>query len=468
MKKRILYLFLMILGTLSGKAQTTFSTSPSAAIPGLVTTTSNITVSGIGNISCAMGLTEVCINITHPWDSDLDIFLRDPSGTDYELTTDNGGGGNNYIVTCFDMTAATNVTAGTAPFNGSFVPEGDLAAVNNGQNADGVWQLRIFDDFIADDGILNSWSLTFDNSPPCPPPPLIEDCLGGTTVCSDATFSGNSSGSGDDVDLTGANDGCLNGENESSWYYFSSSTAGDIEFTIITTVDYDFAVWGPYTSATLSCPPSGPPIRCSYSGSVGNTGLASGSGDNSEGSGGDAFVNEINASAGDAFIMVIDNYSSDGSTFTLDWTVSGGASLDCTPLPIDFGKLNGQVLGTNENLLLWSTLSESDNAHFLLQRRTEFSDFETIAQIDGAGTTSEKQFYSYTDRTAPTELNYYRLIQVDYDGDEEILETISLDNRIDEEKILKVVNYLGQEVSDSYKGMVIIYYKDGTSRKAIR
>ena len=468
MIKKGLYLFLMLLGTVSGRTQTTFSASPSSAITGLSTTTSDITVSGIGNISCAMGLTEVCINITHPWDGDLDIYLRDPSGTDYELTTDNGGSGDNYIVTCFDMNATTNIDDGSAPFNGSYVPEGDLAAVNNGQNANGTWQLRVYDDFSDDDGVLNSWSLTFDNSPPCPPPPLIEDCLGGTTVCSDETFSGNSSGSGDDIDLTSANEGCLDGENESSWYYFSSSSSGDIEFTIVNSVDYDFAVWGPYTTATLSCPPSGAPLRCSYSGHIGDTGLAIGSGDNSEGSGGDAWVNEINASAGDAFILLIDNYTADNSTFTLNWTVSGGASLDCTQLPIDFNQLSGQILDPNTNLLFWSTLSELDNSHFILQRRSEFSDFKTIAQVEGAGTTLEKQFYSYTDRTAPNELNYYRLIQVDFDGDEEILETISLDNRIDEQEILKVVNYLGQEVSDSYRGPVIIYYKNGTSRKAVR
>src|SRR5690606_31961597 len=38
----------------------------------------------------------VCMNITHNWDDDLDIFLITPGGQFLELSTDNGADGNNY------------------------------------------------------------------------------------------------------------------------------------------------------------------------------------------------------------------------------------------------------------------------------------------------------------------------------------------------------------------------------------
>ena len=46
-------------------------------------------------------------NITHTYNSDLDIFLIAPNGTRVELSTDNGTSGDNFIDTIFDDAAAT-------------------------------------------------------------------------------------------------------------------------------------------------------------------------------------------------------------------------------------------------------------------------------------------------------------------------------------------------------------------------
>ena len=62
------------------------------------------------------------INVTHTWDSDLNVFLIAPNGARIELTTGNGGGGDNYTNTVFDDEAATLISAGAAPFTGSFRP----------------------------------------------------------------------------------------------------------------------------------------------------------------------------------------------------------------------------------------------------------------------------------------------------------------------------------------------------------
>lgn len=105
----------------------------------------------------------VVVNITHPIDSELDIFLIAPNGTEIELSTDNGADGDNYINTTFDDAAGISITAGAAPFTGTFRPEENLAQLN-GLPIAGDWTLRVIDDtpgggeFPAA-GTLLTWSL---------------------------------------------------------------------------------------------------------------------------------------------------------------------------------------------------------------------------------------------------------------------------------------------------------------------
>ena len=115
-------------------------------------------------------LSNVKIIIEHTSAADLDIKLISPGGTVVELSTDNGSTGDNYgdpfNVTCtqvtdFNMTAPLLITAGTAPFIGSFRPEGNLAAFNNDSNPIGIWQLEVCDDAVFDVGFLEYAELVF-------------------------------------------------------------------------------------------------------------------------------------------------------------------------------------------------------------------------------------------------------------------------------------------------------------------
>jgi subtilisin-like proprotein convertase family protein len=156
-------------------AQTTFSsTTTPVAILDTPTIDNSIVVSGSGIV---IGDLDVRINITHTFDSDLDMVLLPPGGAEYiHLATDVGGGGDNFVNTVFDQDSGTAITAGVAPFTGNFRPEGGVAAwigtipltgltaltnldsVNN-RPADGTWTLRIDDDAGGDVGTLNSWAL---------------------------------------------------------------------------------------------------------------------------------------------------------------------------------------------------------------------------------------------------------------------------------------------------------------------
>lgn len=109
----------------------------------------------------AQDIISVCLDITTDFDADLRIFLRSPNNQLLELSTNNGGSGDNYTQTCFSATAITPITSGTAPFTGMFRPEGNFSVLN-GAPINGNWSLVVSDAFGANAmGKLNWWSITF-------------------------------------------------------------------------------------------------------------------------------------------------------------------------------------------------------------------------------------------------------------------------------------------------------------------
>jgi len=121
------------------------------------TTMSVIVISGAKAIT-TMSDVNVTLDITHPNVEDLDVFLESPTGTVVELFTDVGGASANFTDTTLDDDVGTPITAGSAPFTGSFVPEGNLDAYG-GETAVGTWTLTVTDDTPGNAGTLNSWSL---------------------------------------------------------------------------------------------------------------------------------------------------------------------------------------------------------------------------------------------------------------------------------------------------------------------
>jgi len=134
------------------------STDVPKSIPSTGTIYSNLAVSG-GPAS--LSKVTVKLSLTHTFDADLSIYLIAPDATQIALSTNNGGSYDNYTNTVFDDAAATSITAASAPFTGTFRPEGLLSALN-GRNANGTWQLRVTDGASLDSGSLTSWSITIE------------------------------------------------------------------------------------------------------------------------------------------------------------------------------------------------------------------------------------------------------------------------------------------------------------------
>ncbi len=95
--------------------------------------------------------------------------------------------------------------------------------------------------------------------------------------------------------------------------------------------------------------------------------------------------------------------------------------INTNALPVEWLGFNGEV-DNGDALLKWTTISETNCNHFVLQRKKGGeSTFTHIAQILAKGNTSQHTSYMYADKdvfTSGTELAYYRLIEVDKDGRE--------------------------------------------------
>ncbi|SIT73704.1 Por secretion system C-terminal sorting domain-containing protein [Pontibacter indicus] len=85
------------------------------------------------------------------------------------------------------------------------------------------------------------------------------------------------------------------------------------------------------------------------------------------------------------------------------------------PLPVELVYFTATVRN-NQAHLEWLTASELDNDRFEVERSLDARSFEKVGTVKGKGTTSLETKYTFTDRTPVQGTVYYRLKQVDTDG----------------------------------------------------
>lgn len=92
-------------------------------------------------------------------------------------------------------------------------------------------------------------------------------------------------------------------------------------------------------------------------------------------------------------------------------------SLATSPLPVELLFFNAKEKNNSTIVCNWSTASEINNDYFTLERSANGEDFETVAIIDGNGTTNLQHNYSFEDKNPYKGVSYYRLKQTDFNGD---------------------------------------------------
>ncbi len=112
----------------------------------------------------------------------------------------------------------------------------------------------------------------------------------------------------------------------------------------------------------------------------------------------------------------------DGSEFgftpIVGGTIDPDGRLGCScsqALPITLIYFTAKQNGS-QVLLQWATASEKDNAYFSLEKSRDGQQFNEIGRVAGAGTSTGRLTYQFTDDFPFGGTGYYRLKQVDFDG----------------------------------------------------
>lgn len=104
------------------------------------------------------------------------------------------------------------------------------------------------------------------------------------------------------------------------------------------------------------------------------------------------------------------------TTFNLGSTHYFGTAQGSSALPVSLLAFTAEAKG-NEIQCNWVTASEVNNKGFEVLRATDPDHFSTIGWVEGNGTTNQLHNYAFTDTDVkPNQIYYYRLRQVDFDG----------------------------------------------------
>jgi hypothetical protein len=128
------------------------------------------------------------------------------------------------------------------------------------------------------------------------------------------------------------------------------------------------------------------------------------------------------------------NYLNETYNLTGDWALQwkdiNGNPRDNTPtigayeysiIPVELVAFAAYVTEENNILLKWTTATENNNSGWNVERRVKnkdntFSVWTSLGFVDGNGTSTEKNDYTFTDKDIVSSDYQYRLQQIDFDG----------------------------------------------------
>lgn len=105
----------------------------------------------------------------------------------------------------------------------------------------------------------------------------------------------------------------------------------------------------------------------------------------------------------------------------------GPLYLGLAILPVELISFTGSLQSTGNVILEWSTASESNNSRFCVERSTNGLTFIEIGRVNGNGTSSQVNNYTFNDPNPETGTNYYRLKQQDFNGRYEYLGPMAIE-----------------------------------------
>ena len=134
----------------------------------------------------------------------------------------------------------------------------------------------------------------------------------------------------------------------------------------------------------------------------------------------------------------------------------------CFPLPIKLISFTGEQYG-GVNKIKWSTVSEINNNYFTIEKSNDGFMFYEFGKVYVNKNSYEEKSYSILDEKPLKPTTYYRLKQIDFNGQYEYSDIIVISKSDDNQiKLEKITNIMGQEVNDSYEGIKIYFFNNGS------
>lgn len=113
---------------------------------------------------------------------------------------------------------------------------------------------------------------------------------------------------------------------------------------------------------------------------------------------------------------------------------NNACGIPVTNLPVELLSFTAAADETQQRVnLSWVTASEQDNDYFEVRRTTDGTSWTTIARVEGAGNSTQMLHYEAVDPNPAVGMNYYRLRQVDINGQESFSEIKPVEFKISEE-----------------------------------
>ena len=144
----------------------------------------------------------------------------------------------------------------------------------------------------------------------------------------------------------------------------------------------------------------------------------------------------------------------DGSVQKDGWYLDDISIYVMGIIPVELSSFTGRY--ENEKVILeWTTSSELNNLGFEIQRKIfgKNSNWEVLSFVEGKGTSSERNIYSFIDDSPVNGTIIYRLKQIDIDGSYRILPTVSVDINLPAEFSLE------QNYPNPFNPLTVISYQ---------
>ena len=148
-------------------------------------------------------------------------------------------------------------------------------------------------------------------------------------------------------------------------------------------------------------------------------------------------------------------------------TYTGTCAGSNVVLPVDLLYFNAQKDGGNVELF-WATASEHNNDYFVIEKSVNGIDWTQLATIKGQESSYVETRYSVIDDGIYSEIMYYRLSQVDIDGEKKIYPIISI--HLPNDKNYIYLDLMGEpvDINRAPSGMYLKCYYDGLIVKIIK